>query len=502
MQTYNACSDLLDRQASGPGASRQAVLTRDRSVTYGELADEVGRTATGLAAAGVQPEQRVAMVMLDSIEFYAVFLGAMRIGAVPVPINPLLPGRDLGPIVAGSRARVLIISPERAAELDAIRAVAVELDLVIVAGAEEWHALLASGPPGRTYPTWPESPGFWLCTSGSTGTPKLAMHRHADLRASADTYGQAVLGIQPDDRFYSVGPMFHAYGLGNSLSFPFSVGATAIVDRTRPPTPALVAELVRTFEPTLFFCLPTFCSALLASDIADDTFASVRFGISAAEALPADLFARFRDRFGVEILDGIGSTEMTHIFISNAPGDIRPGTSGRPVAGHEATLVDDAGHPVADGEPGHLLVSGPGMATGYWCASEPTRRSFRGRQFATGDMYTRSADGYYSYLGRSDDMLRVGGEWVSPAEVEATLISHPGLLEVAVVGERDEAGIQRAVAYLVAAPGATVATGELDVLCKSELAGYKRPRRYEFLAELPKTATGKIQRYKLRPSGG
>jgi benzoate-CoA ligase family protein len=499
MQTYNACTDLLDRHASGPAASRTAVITRERSVTYGELSDEVGRTATGMAALGVQPEQRVAMVMLDSVEFYDVFLGAMRIGAVPVPINPLLPGRDLGPIVASSRARVLVISAERLSEIDAVRSVAVELEHVIVAGADDWQVLLACGPSGRTYATWAESPGFWLCTSGSTGTPKLAMHRHADLRTSADTYGQAVLGIQSDDRFYSVGPMFHAYGLGNALSFPFSVGATAVVDRTRPPTPGLVAEAVQTFRPTLFFCIPTFYSALLASDIPDDTFASVRFGVSAAEALPADLFERFRDRFGVEILDGIGSTEMTHIFISNGPGQTRSGTSGRPVAGHEVALVDDAGQAVGDGQPGHLLVSGPGMATGYWCASEPSRRAFRGRQFATGDMYVRSADGYYSYLGRSDDMLRVGGEWVSPAEVEATLISHPGVLEVAVVGEPDEEGIQKVVAYVVATPGVTLDPAELEVLAKAELAGYKRPRRYEFLDELPKTATGKIQRYKLRP---
>ncbi len=500
METYNACSDLLDAHASGAGAARAAVLTRDRTITYGELADEVGRTATGLAALGVQPEQRIAMVMLDSIEFYDVFLGALRLGAVPVPINPLLPGRDLGPIIASSRARVLVVSAERATELDAIRAVAVELQHVVVAGSEEWQGMLASGPPGRTYATWAESPGFWLCTSGSTGTPKLAMHRHADLRASADTYGRQVLGVNADDRCYSVGPMFHAYGLGNSLSFPFSVGAAAVVDRTRPPTPALVADMVRTFQPTLFFCIPTFYSAMLASDIADDTFAGVRYGVSAAEALPADIFQRFRDRFGVEILDGIGSTEMTHIFISNAPGDIRPGTSGQPVAGHDVALIDDAGHAVGDGEPGHLVVSGPGMATGYWCATEPTRRSFRGRQFATGDMYVRSSDGYYTYLGRSDDMLRVGGEWVSPAEVEAVLISHPGVLEVAVVGERDGQGILRAVAYVVAAPGATLDPGELDVLCKSGLVGYKRPRRFEFLDELPKTATGKIQRYKLRPA--
>jgi benzoate-CoA ligase len=292
--------------------------------------------------------------------------------------------------------------------------------------------------------------------------------------------------------------MFHAYGLGNSLTFPFSVGATAVVEPARPPTPALVAEIVGQFRPTLFFCIPTFYAALLASDVPDDTFASVRYGVSAAEALPAEVFGRFRDRFGVEILDGIGSTEMTHIFVSNRPGDIRPGTSGKPVPGYQVELVGHSGQPVGPDEPGHLWVGGDSMATGYWCATDATRESFQGRRMRTGDMYTRSADGYYTYLGRSDDMLRCGGEWVSPAEVEATLISHPAVLEAAVIGEPDELGTRRPVAFVVAVPGTTIDLAELEVLCKAELAGYKRPRRYQVLAELPKTATGKIQRFKLR----
>ncbi len=495
---YNACVDLVDRNFSNGRGTHPAVITRARTVTYAELLDEVRATAGGLRALGVVPEQRVAMIMLDSIEFYDVFLGALRIGAIPVPVNPLLPGRDLGGIIAACRARVLVVSSERAGELDAIRVAAPEIATVIVTGSPEWASLIESSDDGDPWPTWDESPGFWLCTSGSTGTPKLAMHRHVDLRATADTYGAQVLGIGPDDRCFSVGPMFHAYGLGNSLTFPFSVGATAIVEPTRPPTPSLVGEILRNLQPTLFYCIPTFYASLCASDLAPETFSSVRWGVSAAEPLPAEIFTRFHDRFRVSILDGIGSTELTHIFISNAPGAIRPGTSGRPVPGYSVDLIDDAGGPVGAECPGHLVVGGESMAVGYWCASEATRRSFVGPLMRTGDMYTRSADGYYTYLGRSDDMLRVGGEWVSPAEVEATLITHPSVFEVAVVGERDELGVLRPVAFVVPAAGATLETAELEVLCKEALAGYKRPKRYVVMPELPKTATGKIQRYKLR----
>jgi benzoate-CoA ligase family protein len=496
---YNACVDLLDRNVEGGRADHPAVVSRARTVTYGELLDEVRRVAARLRAIGVQPEQRVAMVMLDSVEFYATFLGALRIGAVPAPVNPLLPGRDLGAVVAVGRARVLVLSAERAGETDAIRDAAPELTTVVTTAPAEWEAFVDTDEQdGEPYATWEESPGFWLCTSGSTGRPKLAMHRHIDLRRTADTYASAVLAVRPDDRCYSVGPMFHAYGLGNSLTFPFAVGATAIVEPTRPPNPALVGDLARDCAPTLFFCIPTFYAALAASDLAPDTFASVRHAVSAAEPLPADTYHRFLDRFGVQILDGIGSTEMTHIYISNAPGAIRPGTSGRPVPGYDVDIVDDDGRPVACDAAGHLEVRGPSMAVGYWCDQAASQRSFRGDHMRTGDMYARSDDGYYTYLGRSDDMLRVGGEWVSPAEVEAVLVSHGSVLEAAVVGERDDRDVQRPVAFVVAMPDAALDVAELEALCKAELAGYKRPRRYEVVGDLPKTATGKIQRFKLR----
>ena len=499
MIEYNACVDLLDRNVHDGRGRHPAVVTRQRTVTYAELLDEVAATAAGLRNLGVAPEQRVAMVMLDSIEFYDVFLAAMRIGAIPAPVNPLLPGRDIGGVVAASRARVLVVSSERAGEVDAIRAAAPDVSTVVVTGSPEWDVLRRGGTDdGGPWATWDESPGFWLCTSGSTGRPKLAMHRHIDLRITADTYGTQVLGIRPDDRCYSVGPMFHAYGLGNSLSFPFSVGATAIVEPTRPPTPALVGEIARSLQPTLLFCIPTFYAALCATDLPADTFASVRWGVSAAEPLPADTFERFAERYGVRILDGIGSTEMTHIYISNSATALRPGTSGRPVPGYDVQVVDDDGQPVAADVPGHLIVSGDSMAVGYWCDSAATRYSFGFDRMRTGDMYSRSVDGYYTYLGRSDDMLRIGGEWVSPAEVEAVLVRNPAVLEAAVVGYRDDDGLQRPVAFVVATPGAAVDEAELAVLCKAELAGFKRPRRYRVVDALPKTTTGKIQRFVLR----
>jgi benzoate-CoA ligase family protein len=495
---YNACVDLLDRNVEAGRADHPAVVTRDRTVTYAELLTEVEATAAGLRRLGIGPEQRVAMVMLDSIEFYDVFLGALRIGAVPTPVNPLLPARDLGVIVAASRARVLVVSAERAGQLDAVLAAAPEVATVITTASPEWDELVADRAGAAPWASWDESPGFWLCTSGSTGRPKLAMHRHIDLRVTADTYGAQVLGVRSDDRCYSVGPMFHAYGLGNSLSFPFSVGATAIVEPTRPPTPALVGELARSLQPTLLFCIPTFYAALCASDLPADSFASVRWGVSAAEPLPADTFHRFEERFGVRILDGIGSTELTHIYISNTPTALRPGTSGRPVPGYRVEVVDDDGRPVPAGTAGHLEVSGDSMAVGYWCDTEASHRSFRGDRMRSGDMYACSEDGYFTYLGRSDDMLRVGGEWVSPAEVEAVLVTDAAVLEAAVVGYRDDQGIERPAAFVVATPGHDVDVAGLEALCKAELAGFKRPRHYEVVTELPKTTTGKIRRFALR----
>lgn len=511
---FNAATWLVDRHVDAGDGNRIAVVQGDDEYTYADVQRLSKSAAAGLTALGVRPEERVAMVMLDSIDFVATFLGALRMGAVPVPMNPLLPGRDLGVIVADARARIIVISAARLDSLGELLAGAPEVRAAVTTAAGD-ESVSSSGEPGAvamvgwsefmeghdfatTFTTWAESPGFWLCTSGSTGAPKLAMHRHGDIPATCATYADQVLGIGRDDVCYSVGPMFHAYGLGNSLTFPFSVGATAVLDPTRPPTPGLVAETVRRNDVTLFFCIPTFYAALLASDLPDDAFGSVRWGVSAAEALPAETFERFRTRFGVTILDGIGSTEQLHIYLSSRPDATRPGTTGLAVPGYEARVIDEHGNDQPVDEPGQLLVRGPAMATGYWCRSDTSRSTFDGEWMRTGDLYSCDADGFYTYLGRVDDMLRVGGEWVSPAEVEGVLIEHETVLEAAIVGQLDEQGILRPVAFVVNAPDSPASADALAAHCRDRLAGYKRPKRYEFVDGLPKTATGKIQRFKLR----
>lgn len=505
---YNVSEWLIDRHVAAGNGERIAVIQGEARYSYAEVQQLTERAAAGLVSLGLRSEERVALAMLDSIEFIAVFLGALRIGAVPVPMNPLLPGRDLGVIVADARAHIVVVSADRIEALPELLAGAPGVCATVTTAAESddrgqytligWGDFLGN-PQDLTAPdTWAESPGFWLCTSGSTGAPKLAMHRHADIPATCETYADQVLGITADDVCYSVGPMFHAYGLGNSLTFPFSVGATVVLDPERPPTPQRVAETVTNHGVTLFFCIPTFYAAVLGSDIADDSFASVRFGVSAAEALPAETFERFQERFGVTILDGIGSTEQLHIYLSNSPGATKAGTSGRAVPGYEVRVVDDAGIDQPSDVPGQLLVRGPSVATGYWCRTDMSRATFVGEWMRTGDLYSRDADGFHTYLGRVDDMLRVGGEWVSPAEVEATLIEHGSVLEAAIVGQLDEQGVMRPIAFVVRAAEGMGSVEELTAHCRERLAGYKRPKRYEFVDTLPKTATGKIQRFKLR----
>ncbi len=500
--TFNACEWLLDRHIAQGRGGRTAIRCQGESVSYAEVLELTEAVATGLRTLGLRPEERVAAVMLDSVEYVATFLAALRIGAIPVLTNPLLPGRDLGVIIADSRARVVVVSDERSASIQDLCQGAPEVEHVVTtsgnSGTTSWTDFTASTDDGGLHATWAESPGFWLCTSGTTGMPKLAMHRHGDLVAAFEAYATHVLGVSESDRFYSVGPMFHAYGLCNSVTYPFAVGATAILEPTRPPTPELVADIVSTEEPTLFFCIPTFLAALNSAEIADDTFASVRYGVSAAESLPAETFERFMERFGVTVLDGIGSTELLHIFLSNTPERYQPGTSGIPVPGYEIRIIDEDEHDQPDGEMGQLLVRGESAATGYWCRTDMNRSTFLGGWVRTGDLYVRSSDGYYTYLGRADDMMRIGGEWVSPAEVEATLIENQTVLEAAVVGERDDGDVLRAIAYVVPAPDAEVDPDALTEWCRERLAGYKRPRRFEIVPNLPKTATGKIQRYKLR----
>jgi benzoate-CoA ligase family protein len=501
--TFNATDYLLHRHVRDGNGDRTAVLLDERSLTYQELADETQRVAAGFRALGVRPEERVMLCMADGVELLTGILGAIHLGAVPVPVSTMVTGAELAAVLADSRAHVLCVSTEFTEAARVALAAAPEVEHVVVDGATDlpgtrWSQLRSHGELAEPYGTWADSPAFWLYTSGTTGKPKGAMHRHGSVRDVAELYGRGVLGVEPGDRTLSVAKLFFAYGLGNSGFFPLSAGATTILERARP-TPAVMAARARATQPTLFFGVPTFYSALLNSDIPDDTFSSVRQGVSAGEPLPPVLFSRFRERFGVEILDGLGSTEALHIFLSNRPGTARPGSSGIPVDGYRVELRDETGAPITEaGRPGDLYLSGPSVATGYWCRTETTRAVFQGEWLRTGDTYVRNEDGTYTCLGRSNDMLKAGGIWVSPAEVEERLLEHPDVAEVAVVAGRDADGLDKPIACVVPMAGRTVDAAALVRWCREGLAAYKRPRAVVGMAELPKTATGKIRRNVLR----
>lgn len=505
-EQFNASQWLVDRQVDAGFGARTALISGDTAISYAELLDSVRAAAGGLRRLGVRPEERVLMILRDGPELAIAILAAMRIGAVALPVNPLLLARDLVAIARDARARCAIVPSDAGALIAALSEGAPDVTALVRVGpgadsdaaGPQWTDVLAGGDDGTADVTTDESPGFWLCTSGTTGPPKLAMHRHGDVRTTCDGYAREVLDVQPTDRHLSVAPLFHAYGFGNSMTFPLASGAAAVLEPTRPPTSALVAALMERHRPTLFFAVPTFYAALVAAEIPDTTFASLRQAVSAGEALPAELFLRFRERFGVEILDGIGSTELTHIFISNRPGHAVPGASGTPVGGHAVRILDDEGSAVPAGSPGQLWVSGAAAATGYWCRSEDTRRTFVGDWVATGDLYSVDADGVYRHLGRRDDMLKVAGEWVSPAEVESVLLGHECVAEAAVVGGMTSDGLIRPVAFTVARPGMTIDLESVLARCRDELAGYKRPRRLIVVETLPKTATGKVIRADLR----
>ncbi|MFR9805377.1 benzoate-CoA ligase family protein [Pseudonocardia sp. RS010] len=508
---FNAAEYLTESRVSAGDGARTAVHHPRGTVTYAELAAEVRRVAGGLAGIGVRPEERVVLCMADDVELFTGILATMYLGAVAVPCSTMLTGAELGTLVADSRARVLIGSHQFTEAVHSAAASAPDLRHLVLAGADPvtpapgvtaltWDRMLAAGAPlEAAYPTWDESPALWLYTSGTTGKPKGAMHRHADIRYVAETYGQQVLGIRPDDVCLSVAKLFFAYGIGNSLFFPLSVGAAAVLEPARP-TPGLVAEDVRKYGATLLFGVPSFWGPLLASDeVPDDALAGVRQGVSAGETLPARMFTGIRDRFGVEILDGIGSTEALHIFISNRPGAVVPGSSGFPVPGYEIELRRTDGSVISGtGESGMLWISGDSICTGYWCRTAVNRQVFQGEWMRTGDQYVRNDDGSLTCLGRTDDVLKVGGIWVAPAEVESRLLEHPALAEAVVVGVPDADGLDKPVAYVVPRPGATVDPDEVVAFCRAGLASFKRPRAVVVIGELPKTATGKVQRYRLR----
>jgi benzoate-CoA ligase family protein len=508
-QPFNASDYLVDRHVREGRGDRTAVLSGARTLTYRQLADETHRVAAGLLSLGVRPEERVLLCMADDVELLTGILAAMWIGAVPVPVSTMFTGSELGTVLADCRCRVLCASVEFAEAAVAAVGLAPEVVHVVLDGDVDfpvrssvavhgWAALTAGADPVQQYPTWADSPALWLYTSGTTGRPKGAMHRHESIRQVVECYGTGVLGVRPDDRCLSVPKLFFAYGLGNSCFFPLAAGATAVLERARP-TPQVIAERARATSPTLFFAVPTFYAALLNSDIPDDTFAGVRQGVSAGESLPPIIASRFADRFGVEVLDGIGSTEALHIFLSNRSGQVHPGSSGSPVPGYEVQLRDDADAVIEEiGQPGHLFLSGPSTATGYWCRTETNRLVFQGEWLRTGDTYVRNTDGTYSCLGRSDDMLKAGGIWVSPAEVEQRLLEHPDVAEVAVVAATDDVGLDKPVACVVPVTGRTVDPDALVTWCREGLAAFKRPRVVVEVTELPKTATGKIRRNVLR----
>jgi benzoate-CoA ligase len=499
---YNMAVDLLDHHT----VDRIAVIDDDGRHTYGWLAERARRAAGALRELGVQPEQRVALCMLDTVELPAVFLGAIRLGAVPVLLNTLLTPDDYRYYLRDSRARALIASDALIGKLAAAIADAPALAAVAVAksplGGEagaypRWEALVEQGPSiEEAAATTPDDVAFWLYSSGSTGKPKGAMHLHGSPIQTAKLYAQPILGITGDDVIFSAAKVFFAYGLGNSLVFPFSVGATAVLLAERP-TPAAVLRTFAAHRPTIFCGVPTLFAQLLA-DPALAHQDTLRVATSAGEALPRHIGEQWRERVGSDILDGIGSTEMLHIFLSNRPGDISYGTTGRPVPGYELELRADGGGLAPDGEEGSLWVKGPTACIGYWADRERSLATFHGPWTRTGDRYIRDAAGRWTYCGRADDMLKVGGIWVSPFEVESALSSHPSVLEAAVVGHEDADGLTKPKAFVVAKPGALVDVEQLKAFVKSKLAPFKYPRWIEPVSELPKTATGKIQRFKLR----
>ena len=510
--TFNVATYFVDRNVIIGRGSRVAIECGDRQITYEQLLNKVNRFGSALRRLGVRPEERVLLLMFDGPEFIYSFFGAIKIGAVPVPLNTLWKPPDYEHVIRDSRASALIVSAEL---LPAIQAVPREArrslrHMVVVGGSmDETHvhmlfgALLAQGSADlEAEPTSRDAAAFWLYSSGSTGAPKGCVHLHHDMVVCAKLFGDGVLRIHERDRTFSVAKLFFAYGLGNALYFPFHIGATTIL-WPGPPTPQNVYAVIERHRPTLLYSVPTGYSMMLAHqrDGADFDLSSVRLAVSAGEALPASLYERFKARFGIDVLDGIGSTEAGHMFISNRPDAIRPGSSGQIVNGYEARILDDGGQAVGRNEIGNLWIKGDSVCAGYWNQHEKTKATIEGQWIRTGDKYTVDDDGFYWYAGRTDDMLKVGGQWVSPVEVENALVAHPAVLECGVVGREDGDGLVKPVAYVVpkpGVPGTPDLAKELQQFVRDRLAEYKRPRGVEFLTELPKTATGKIQRFRLR----
>ena len=509
-EVFNFAQHLLAANASRPG--KAAFIDDLGTVSYGALDERVRRLAAGLRGLGLRREERVLLVMQDCNDWPVAFLGAMYAGVVPVAVNTLLTADDYAYMLEHSRAQAVLVS---GALLPAITAAMTRSDhevaKVIVsrpvaplhpAEVEFEVFLQAASPLAHCVRTGADDPAFWLYSSGSTGRPKGTVHSHANPYWTCELYGKAILQLRSDDVCFSAAKLFFAYGLGNALTFPLAAGATTLLMAERPTPDATFHRLtggVAGMRPTVFFGAPTGFAGMLASArLPPRAQTSLRLVSSAGEALPADLGERFKAHFGVDIVDGIGSTEMLHIFLSNRPDRVRYGTTGWPVPGYELELRGDEGQPVPDGEPGDLYIQGPSAAMLYWGNRQKTRDTFQGGWTRSGDKYLRNGDGTYTYAGRSDDMLKVSGIYVSPFEVEATLVQHPAVLEAAVIGKEDAEGLVKTKAFVVLKNGSSATEDELKVFVKERLAPYKYPRFIEFVGELPKTATGKIQRFRLR----
>ena len=504
---FNVATWFVDRNvAQGRGAA-PAFRCEGRTLTYADVLERVNRTGNALRQLSLGAGDRVLLLCLDGPEFVGSFWGAIKVGAVAVPVNTLLRADDWLYCLEDSGAKVVVVSAPLLPAAEPALARARQVKHVLVAGAasgahlsyeerlEGASADLAAATTSR------DEPAFWLYSSGSTGVPKAAVHLHHDMVVCAEAFARQVLGIRATDKVFSAAKLFFAYGLGNAGYFPASVGAQSVLYPHRV-TPEAAFDVITRHRPTLFFATPALYAGMLAlKEAPSPDLGSLRLCVSAGEALPADLFMRWRDRFGVEIIDGIGTTEALHMFLSNRPGAVRPGSSGRPVPGYEAVIVDDQARPVPRGEIGNLRIKGDSIMAGYWNQQEKTRATLFGPWIATGDKYYEDEDGYFWYCGRSDDMLKVSGAWVSPVEVEGALVSHPAVLQAAVVGDKDGEGLVKPRAFVVLkepAQASDALAEELKAFVKGRLAPYKYPRWIEFRTELPMTATGKIQRFKLR----
>ena len=514
--TFNAASYFVDANIECGNADRTAIIYESHEYTYADVAEMVNRAANAFAALGLDTEQRALLLLLDSPAFVASFFGAMKMGAVAVPLNTLMKSHDYAYFLQDSRARLLVVSEALLPVVEPVLADQPYLKHVIVVadtpgendaaftrkGYLLFHDLLAVASPKRdAAPTSKDEVAFWLYSSGTTGAPKGAVHLHRDMVYCAELYAKKILNISAEDRCFSVAKLFFAYGLGNGLYFPFAVGASTVL-LPGAPKPATVLDLCARTKPSLLFGVPTSYAALLGEATERDTrLASVRQGVSAGEALPAAVWQRFKERFGVEILDGIGSTEVLHIFISNRAGAVKPGSSGQIVPGYAARLLDPEGRDVGVGEEGALLIRGDSTAAYYWNKADKTRATMQGEWIRTGDLYHVDADGYYWYHGRADDMIKAGGIWVSPLEVEATLTEHAAVRECGVAGYDEGDGLVKPMAAVVLNAGfdpTPELEDDLKKFVRERLAAYKYPRRVVFVEALPRTATGKLQRFKLR----